>query len=174
MNTPIDTPQTAQEARFWAKVTVAAPDECWLWKASRGGSGYGHAWIEINGERRCVDAHKLAWTLTHGPVPEGQVVRHRCNQKLCCNPAHMQLGTHADNSRDAMRDGLAGVKLRADDIREIIRERYAFRSCDEIARNFGVRKSFINDILTGHRWHCVTGLTATVSTYIGEQISFDL
>jgi len=174
VNTPTETPQTAQAARFWQKVAISAPDACWLWKASRGGSGYGHVWIEINGERRCVDAHKRAWTLTHGPVPHGQVVRHRCNVKTCVNPAHLELGSYSENTVDALRDGFGGVKLRAADIRAILAERYAGRLRVEIAAKHGIRESYVNEILIGRVWHCVSGLTASVSTYKSEQLSLNL
>lgn len=158
---PVAAPfNVATATRFWAKVSVAEPDACWPWQASRGGSGYGHAWAEIDGVRRCVDAHRLAWLITRGEVPRGQLVLHDCNNKLCCNPRHLRLGTYAENSRQAMRDGLIARKLAAPDALAVIRDREAGRMVIEIAGRCGVRAGHVRRILAGQSWAAVTGITA--------------
>ena len=58
--------------------------------------GYGS--FSVDG--KSCPAHRVAFELTHGPIPEGQVVRHKCDVPGCCNPAHLELGTSADNNRD--------------------------------------------------------------------------
>ena len=91
-----------ERARFWAKVNIGAPNECWLWTASRNGrAGYGNAVVG----RRCVGAHRVAWSLTNGPIPDGLVVMHSCDNPPCCNPAHLSVGTNGDNIRDAAAKG---------------------------------------------------------------------
>lgn len=163
-----------EKSRFWAKVAIAAPDECWRWTASTGNSNYGHFWIEKDGRRQCINSHRLAWVLTYGEIENGYYVLHRCNNKRCCNPRHLFIGTPAENTADAMRDGLSGVKLRADDIRAILAERHAGRLRVEIAARHGVRETYVSEILVGRVWHQVTGLTATASLYIGKQLSLNL
>lgn len=87
--------------RFWEKVTIAGPDECWPWTASTR-SGYGV--FSINGTRR--PAPQVAWELRHGePFPEAMRACHTCDNPPCCNPAHIWPGTQQDNIRDAVAKG---------------------------------------------------------------------
>lgn len=83
------------EARFWAKVQKGGTDECWLWTGTRG-HGYGR--IRTVG-KRFARAHRIAYALTHGD-PGPLLVCHKCDTPLCCNPAHLFLGTNLDNSLD--------------------------------------------------------------------------
>ena len=88
--------------RFWSKVDkTSSPNGCWLWMAARSAWGYGRSCI-MGRER---PAHRIAWELTNGPIPEGLRVCHSCDTPACCNVAHLWLGTSADNSRDASRKG---------------------------------------------------------------------
>lgn len=82
--------------RFWSKVNKT--DGCWLWTAAICKSnGYGK--FGFNG--KTPDAHRFAWQLVHGEIPDGLHVLHTCDVKLCVNPDHLYLGTHRDNMRDA-------------------------------------------------------------------------
>jgi hypothetical protein len=80
-------------ARFWSKVEGAdSPDECWVWMANAP-HGYGQFWLD-GGQRY---AHRLAYEYVIGPIPEGMELDHRCRNKLCVNPAHLDAVTHGEN-----------------------------------------------------------------------------
>jgi hypothetical protein len=86
--------------QFWSKVRKGAG--CWEWQGPRDAGGYGTLWVAKVGSRR---AHRLSWMLTHGDIPHGLQVRHECDNPPCVNPAHLRLGTHADNMDDMRRRG---------------------------------------------------------------------
>lgn len=81
---------------FWQKVRCGAEHECWPWLGYIAPNGRGmtfHRYVSMLCGRK-------AWILTHGEIPDGFCVNHRCDNGLCCNPAHMYLGTRADNMID--------------------------------------------------------------------------
>ena len=83
---------------FWDR--VAKTEDCWLWTGSVR-AGYGRAIVD----RRSVRAHRRAWELTNGPIPDGMVILHGCDNRLCVRPDHLSVGTQADNIRDRDRKG---------------------------------------------------------------------
>lgn len=91
-------------ARFWALVDKSrGKNGCWLWQGVRDGrKGYGRFTIPGHGQ---VSAYRLAYELTIGPVPDGQLLRHQCDVPQCVNPAHLLPGTQRDNVRDMWERG---------------------------------------------------------------------
>jgi hypothetical protein len=87
---------------FWDRVGVGGADECWPWLAGRLANGYG----QFRGRSQNEKSHRVALAMhTREPVPDEAVVCHTCDNPPCCNPAHLFLGTHADNARDSREKG---------------------------------------------------------------------
>lgn len=87
--------------RFWSWVDRRGPDECWEWRGTRHVRGYGH----FSRDGRKFRAHRVAWELERGPIPEGMVVSHWCDNPPCVNPAHLMLTTQRINTIDAVNKG---------------------------------------------------------------------
>jgi len=91
---------------FWLRVQKGPRDQCWPWTGAKGSNGYGR--VKVRG--RLMSPHRVAYELTHGPIPAGKgyhgtVVMHSCDRGDCCNPAHLSLGTQRENMRDCRDKG---------------------------------------------------------------------
>ena len=147
--------------RFYSKVDARGPTECWEWKARKGINGYGQ--FDLDG--KTLRAHRVAWELTHGPIPAGDgfhgtCVLHHCDNRACVNPwpGHLFLGTHADNMADmyskqrrkaALGEANGRAKLTESDIISI---RADPRTLQTIGAAFGVHLSQVWKIKRGKRW----------------------
>jgi HNH endonuclease/Helix-turn-helix domain of resolvase len=153
--------------RFWAKVRKS--DGCWEWTGAHRPNGYGS--IQINDEAHST--HRVSWELTHGLIPHGLCVLHRCDNPACVRPDHLFLGTHQDNTIDALQKERRGgdrhwlrknpkavagernpaAKLTPTQVAEI-RQRHAQGGITQrtLAREYGVSKSTVSYVVTGHTW----------------------
>lgn len=83
-----------QVANFWKKVDKSG--DCWLWQGAAFGYGYGAMRVG----KTIVGAHRVAYVIANGPLEANRLVRHKCNNPPCVNPAHLELGTQFDNMAD--------------------------------------------------------------------------
>ena len=143
--------------RFWSKVQKGEPGECWLWTAGLRHGGYGQFRWDTG---TTMQAHRVAFELTHGPIPDGQVVRHKCDVPGCCNPAHLELGTTADNNRDrdergrGAKGGARGHARLTDEQVVEIRARYAAGgvSLRVLPMDYPLSSVVIGKIVRGETW----------------------
>ena len=159
-------------ARFWSRVDQAGgPLACWPWTGPTFGTGYGQS-PGVPNPKVPTTAHRLAWIFTHGdpgtyvhPRSGGVLTRrvlHRCPggpNPLCCNPAHLAVGTDQDNADDRERDGnqargerMGSAKLTETAVRSA-RARYAAgESITDLAGDIGVARSTLRYALEGKTW----------------------
>jgi hypothetical protein len=171
--------QSNVAARFWSKVDTNGPvpphrpelGPCWEWRGATMDKGYGHLRTGGRGTPH-VYSHRLAWEIANGPVPEGLWVLHACDNRPCCRPSHLFLGTAQDNTADMMakgrgRSGPGGpggvppclrgsanplAKLTDSAVREMRSLHAEGVSQRRLAVRFGVSKSTVNDVLQRHKW----------------------
>ena len=146
---------------FWSHVDLRGDDECWLWTGYHKAGRYGHFGSGSVGTR--VLAHRYAFELVRGPIPEGLCVLHDCDTPTCVNPAHLHLGTVADNNaerndrrREARGEKHGLARLTDASVRSIRTMLGRGRSQTDIATEFGVARKTIYQIARGRTWKHVT------------------
>jgi hypothetical protein len=150
---PIPTLTEADLKRFWDKVDVRGPDDCWEWIGSTGPNGYGRIGKRIG---HLYLAHRWAYFIEYGVDPGRMKVCHTCDNPSCCNPAHLWLGTTLDNNQDAMKKNRHTpgernyqAKLTEQDVRAILKSNEFHRV---LAERYGVCRQAITHIKNGRRW----------------------
>jgi hypothetical protein len=163
---------TEQIEAFWRKVNMLGDNQCWEWQGGINPDGYGN--YQIKGKTR--GSHKWAYEFTFGPIHDGLFVLHKCDNRKCCNPSHLFLGTHQDNMDDMAKKGrrftMLGdanfahlhpeirqgerngrAKLSAEQVLEI-RKRYSNEKISQatLAKEFGVHQSVISLIILRKTW----------------------
>lgn len=159
------------EERFWSKVNILGEDDCWEWNAAIDTSGYG----AFKYNRKKYDSNRMTWFIVYGEFPELWVL-HKCDNRLCCNPNHLFLGTYQDNIDDMVKKGRTATgirsgshthperrargekhgrsKLKEKDVLEIRSKyaegKYTFRDLEKI---FGIHNSHIGKIIKLEKWN---------------------
>lgn len=156
--------------RFDAKWKLDERSGCWLWTATRTNPRRGAGYGRISSGARLIVAHRVAWELFRGPIPEGLRVLHACDTPPCVNPEHLFVGTQADNIRDMRAKGrlipppppTPAQVLRGEDVAtarlteacvRAIRASAATHA--ELARRYGVTQQAIAAVRSRRTWRHV-------------------
>lgn len=88
---------TDVKERFWSKVSIKSPNECWNYRGYKDRDGYGNFWTRDT----YIKAHRFAYELHYKcKIPAEKLILHNCDNPSCCNPYHLRIGTQSDNLRD--------------------------------------------------------------------------
>jgi hypothetical protein len=121
---------------FWSRVTKT--EGCWEWKGKSAPLGYGHV--------QKTYAHRRAWELHFGPIPDGLWVLHSCDNPICVNPSHLRLGTPVDNVRDRQERGRHRPRLSRVELNALLGDIRAGSTNQQIAARTGL------SLVTIYRW----------------------
>lgn len=146
---------------FCRKVNIGLPDQCWEWKGSVSGPGYGNWCCDVPGMERKGAAHRRAYALFNGHPGDLQV-NHHCGNRRCCNPDHLYAGTPLENWEDSVKHQTASAppnfygnqvhnqygysKLTANDVRAIRRRRANKEKGKDLAKEYQVSEDVICNI----------------------------
>lgn len=161
------------DQKFWNKVSVAGPSDCWLWKGVIDAFGYGC--IKRNGIQ--TRTHRHAWQLTNGAIPPGMQINHTCDIPDCVNPNHLKIGTQQENIRDKiarnrqakglangththpekrpMGEKIGNSKLKESEVKLIKKSLLSGATLSWLAEQFNVTKQSISGIKRQKTWRHV-------------------
>jgi hypothetical protein len=152
--------------RFEEWVMPLTESGCWIWMGVRSPKGYGSVYIKginkpshrLRRPRVETLAHRVAWRLYKGEIPDGLYVLHKCDVKCCTNPEHLFLGTHTDNMRDATNKGRWGA-CRGRVLREVDAQniRAIYEYCPKatqkrLAKIYNVSAAYISALVNRRAW----------------------
>ena len=138
--------------RFFNKVNKT--DTCWLWTGCKEKDGY----ARITFQKNRFPSHRFSWLLAGNTIPEGHHIRHKCKNKHCVNPEHLETGTREQNMADKIRDGTdsrgeksVNAKLTEEQVR-VIRANPDKKTHRELAEEYGVAETTISKIIHRKSW----------------------
>jgi hypothetical protein len=150
--------------RLWSKVLKGGPDDCWTWQSPAISAGYGAIYWPTPSGLKAVGAHRAAYNLATMCWPlQGEDVMHSCDNKRCCNPRHLSVGTRNENMRQAHERGLIPKRdmvgenhpLHKVTERQVIEIRARHRGGETrstLAKEFGFTKSGMDHLIARRTW----------------------
>lgn len=155
--------------KFKTRYTINSND-CWEWSGALNDSGYGM----VTYNQKVQKAHRISWLIFKGEIPLKKLICHHCDNRKCVNPKHLYIGTHQDNSRDAVNrrrywygeewrkrnqvvlnrvgEKHHNSKLTLNSVKDIFELKELGLSQVEIGSIFGVSYSTIGEVLRGQIW----------------------
>jgi hypothetical protein len=155
-------------AKFDACYERRGDDECWEWLRGKQTNGYGVFYVST----RSFLAHRFALELKmREPIPDGLFALHSCDNPSCVNPAHLRVGTSAENTKDALvRDRLSAPPrnhrpgsashfsvLTEDEVKSLLWDRIAGNSLNALSDKYGIGPAAISSLVNGRTWKHVFG-----------------
>lgn len=134
---------------------------CYIFTGYTNSEGYGSFWYN----KKLFKAHRFAYLLKYGPIPEGKLVCHKCDNTSCVRPKHLFIGTHLDNTRDCIKKGriifktgeLHGMAFLTEE--QVLKIRKLYKTGNytqtELAKRFGVGQNHISRIILKQAWNCI-------------------
>lgn len=191
--------QSPLEARFWRKVNKDGPipkhcpelGPCWIWTGKTNQYGYGIAWTGFTEVR----AHRAGFEYQVGPIPDGLMVLHKCDNPACVRGTHLFSGTKKDNAQDALKKGRLGAQIRT--IKRLWAGRFRVTMTGEnapqsklkeaqvleirklykkgvygtyrLAKRFGVCQQTVHEIVTNQIWRHLKSAAASTTDATANQ-----
>lgn len=150
---------TEDQERFWDLVNKGqGENDCWVWTGLRNTKNYGVFSFTEGGSR---SSHRVSYAIANGLVPAGMLVCHKCDNRPCCNPDHLFLGTNDDNMADAARKGRRGLgrgdhnfraKLTEEKAKEALSEYRAGATQTALQKKYGLAPATVHDLVHGINW----------------------
>lgn len=143
------------EDELLLNVTLGNEGNCVLWQKSVNGGGYG----QIQRQRKKPSVHRLSYEMFNGAIPNGQIVRHKCDNPRCVNPYHLELGTTSDNMRDSLkRNRRNAVEGNAPSVERVLKAREMFASGMrqvDICRALNLSDGAVSRIVNRKSWNYI-------------------
>lgn len=149
-------PKVPWQQRLWARINVRSGGGCWEYSGFQSASGH----CQFKMPTRSAGAHRAAYESTHGPIEDGWLVLHKCDNPPCCRPDHLYLGDAKQNAKDREDRGRGNrrigenhgrAKLTLADVKEI-RKVQDYESPASIAKRYPVGEKNIKRIIFGQTW----------------------
>ena len=134
--------------RFWSKVNIAGPNECWEWTA---GNDKGYGQYRVNSQF-ITGAHRYSFYLANGYYPIKGCACHTCDNRLCVNPAHLWDGNRADNAKDRHVKGRTFGGNRKLTEEQVCNIRKDTKSNIEIAKEYSISPGHVSQIINYRSW----------------------